>query len=42
MPRLKPYVVLERLFQAVRVFSQGTAQGDDITGLVLRYRGRPH
>jgi serine phosphatase RsbU (regulator of sigma subunit) len=38
----KPDAVLERLFQAVRVFSQGTPQGDDITGLVLRYRGRPH
>ena len=38
----KPAAVLERLFEAVRVFSQGTAQGDDITGLVLRYRGQPH
>jgi serine phosphatase RsbU (regulator of sigma subunit) len=36
---LKPDAVLERLFAAVRVFSQGTPQGDDITGLVLRYRG---
>jgi serine phosphatase RsbU (regulator of sigma subunit) len=36
----KPEAVLERLFEAVRVFSQGTPQGDDITGLVLRYRGR--
>jgi phosphoserine phosphatase RsbU/P len=35
----KPDMVLERLFEAVRKFSQGTAQGDDITGLVLRYRG---
>ena len=32
--------MLERLFEAVRTFSQGTPQGDDITGLVLRYRGR--
>jgi sigma-B regulation protein RsbU (phosphoserine phosphatase) len=38
----KPAAVLERLFEAVRLFSQGTAQGDDITGLVLRYRGQPH
>jgi serine phosphatase RsbU (regulator of sigma subunit) len=38
----KPGAVLERLFEAVRVFSQGTPQGDDITGLVLRYRGLPH
>jgi serine phosphatase RsbU (regulator of sigma subunit) len=36
---LKPDAVLERLFAAVRLFSQGTPQGDDITGLVLRYRG---
>ena len=38
----KPDAVLERLFEAVRRFSQGTPQGDDITGLVLRYRGQPH
>jgi serine phosphatase RsbU (regulator of sigma subunit) len=38
----KPDAVLERLFTAVRVFSQGTPQGDDITGLVLRYRGQPN
>ena len=37
----KPEAVLERLFEAVRTFSQGTPQGDDITGLVLRYRGKP-
>ena len=38
----KPDAVLERLFGAVRTFSQGTPQGDDITGLVLRYRGHPN
>jgi sigma-B regulation protein RsbU (phosphoserine phosphatase) len=38
----KPDAVLERLFAAVRTFSQGTPQGDDITGLVLRYRGQAH
>jgi serine phosphatase RsbU (regulator of sigma subunit) len=38
----KPDAVLERLFGAVRTFSQGTPQGDDITGLVLRYRGKPN
>jgi serine phosphatase RsbU (regulator of sigma subunit) len=38
----KPDAVLERLFEAVRRFSQGTPQGDDITGLVLRYRGKPN
>jgi len=37
----KPDVVLERLFEAVRKFSEGTPQGDDITALVLRYRGQP-
>ena len=37
----KPEAALERLFGAVRTFSQGTPQGDDITGLVLRYRGKP-
>ena len=36
---LKPEAVLERLFEAVRRFSEGTPQGDDITALVLRYRG---
>ena len=38
---LKPDAVLERLFASVRKFSEGTPQGDDITGLVLRYRGKP-
>ena len=38
----KPEAALERLFGAVRTFSQGTPQGDDITGLVLRYRGKPN
>ncbi len=38
----KPAAVLERLFAAVKTFSEGTPQGDDITGLVLRYRGQPH
>ena len=37
----KPDAVLERLFAAVKKFSEGTPQGDDITGLVLRYRGKP-
>ena len=35
----KPEVVLEQLLETVRRFSQGAAQGDDITALVLRYRG---
>jgi sigma-B regulation protein RsbU (phosphoserine phosphatase) len=35
----KPDMVLERLFDVVRKFSHGTPQGDDITALVLRYRG---
>lgn len=37
----KPEAVLERLLAAVRQFSQGTPQGDDITALVLRYQGQP-
>ena len=36
---MKPVAALERLFDAVRKFSEGTAQGDDITAMVLRYRG---
>lgn len=35
----KPDAVLEALMAAVRAFSQGAAQADDITVLVLRYRG---
>jgi sigma-B regulation protein RsbU (phosphoserine phosphatase) len=31
--------VLERLMSAVRRFSAGAPQADDITALVLRYRG---
>ena len=36
---LKPDVALERVLEDVRKFSQGAAQADDITALVLRYRG---
>ena len=35
-----PEAVLERLLAAVRTFSEGEPQGDDITALVLRFRGR--
>ena len=35
----KPEQVLEHLLAAVRTFSEGAAQADDITALVLRYRG---
>jgi serine phosphatase RsbU (regulator of sigma subunit) len=35
----KPDVALERLLEEVRRFSEGTPQADDITALVLRYRG---
>jgi sigma-B regulation protein RsbU (phosphoserine phosphatase) len=35
----KPEAVLESLLGDVRRFSDGVAQGDDITALVLRYRG---
>lgn len=37
----QPDAVLERLLEEVRQFSAGAAQGDDITALVLRYRGAP-
>jgi serine phosphatase RsbU (regulator of sigma subunit) len=30
---------LETVLTAVRRYSEGTPQGDDITALVLRYRG---
>jgi serine phosphatase RsbU (regulator of sigma subunit) len=35
----KPEVALERLLASVRQFSQGAAQADDMTALVLRYSG---
>ena len=35
----KPEAVLERLLDAVRTFSRGAPQADDITVLILRYRG---
>jgi len=35
---MKPEAVLERLLDAVRTFSRGAAQADDITVLILRYR----
>ena len=34
-----PEAVLEQLLESVRRFSEGAPQGDDITALVLRYRG---
>jgi serine phosphatase RsbU (regulator of sigma subunit) len=36
----KPDVVLEHLLEEVRQFAHGAAQADDITALILRYRGR--
>jgi serine phosphatase RsbU (regulator of sigma subunit) len=36
---LPPQALLERLFEAVRVFSAGTVQRDDMTAVVLRYHG---
>jgi serine phosphatase RsbU (regulator of sigma subunit) len=36
----KPELVLEHLIGAVKQFSEGAAQADDVTALVLRYRGR--
>jgi sigma-B regulation protein RsbU (phosphoserine phosphatase) len=35
----KPDVALEHVLGAVKTFSQGAAQGDDITVLILRYKG---
>jgi serine phosphatase RsbU (regulator of sigma subunit) len=35
----KPDAVLEHLLAVVKQFSQGAAQADDITALILRYRG---
>jgi sigma-B regulation protein RsbU (phosphoserine phosphatase) len=36
----RPEVVLDRLIAAIREFSNGAQQTDDITALVIRYRGR--
>ena len=36
---LEPAALLEHLFAAVRQFSEGTVQRDDVTALVLRYTG---
>jgi sigma-B regulation protein RsbU (phosphoserine phosphatase) len=36
----KPEAVLESVISAVRLFSEGAAQADDVTAMVLRYRGR--
>jgi len=36
----KPDAVLELLLGAVKQFSEGAAQADDVTALVLRYRGQ--
>ena len=36
---LKPEAMLEQLLDAVRKFSQTAPQTDDITVLILRYRG---
>src|SRR5262245_5621775 len=36
---VKPDIALEHVLGAVKAFSQGAAQGDDITLLVLRYKG---
>jgi serine phosphatase RsbU (regulator of sigma subunit)/pSer/pThr/pTyr-binding forkhead associated (FHA) protein len=34
---LEPQAILERLFSGVRDFSRNTPQGDDITGMVVKY-----
>jgi sigma-B regulation protein RsbU (phosphoserine phosphatase) len=35
----RPEAVLERLMSEVNRFAQGAAQADDITAMVVRYRG---
>jgi sigma-B regulation protein RsbU (phosphoserine phosphatase) len=35
----KPEVLLECLLDAVRTFSRGAPQADDVTAMILRYRG---
>jgi phosphoserine phosphatase RsbU/P len=37
---LEPHELLEALFADVKAFARGTPQGDDITGMVLRYEPR--
>jgi serine phosphatase RsbU (regulator of sigma subunit) len=36
----RPEIVLDRLIAAVKEFADGAQQADDITALVIRYRGR--
>ena len=36
---LEPTALLECLLAAVRQFSEGAVQNDDVTALILRYRG---
>jgi phosphoserine phosphatase RsbU/P len=38
---VQPELALEHLLETVRQFSQGAPQADDITVLILRYRGSP-
>jgi phosphoserine phosphatase RsbU/P len=38
---LEPRDLLEALFADVKAFARGAPQGDDITGMVLRYEPRP-
>lgn len=39
VPEAEPRPVLEAIFEAVRTFTAGTPQGDDVTAMVVRYRG---
>ena len=36
----QPQAILERLFECLNLFTAGSPQFDDVTALVLRYRGR--
>jgi sigma-B regulation protein RsbU (phosphoserine phosphatase) len=39
-PGRKPEAVLEHLIAEVKLFAEGAPQADDVTALVLRYRGQ--
>ena len=38
---VEPEVMLDRVLEAVRVFTRGAVQNDDVTAMVVRYSGRP-
>lgn len=40
-PGAPPQTILDRVLAAIRLFTAGTPQGDDLTVMVFRYLGRP-